>query len=145
MACGSWFLVRRGQRLGAGVLVAIGLFMFLLCAWIFVSFDVMKTEVTPAGVRVWFGWWPSYTRTIPADQIQAAEVVRYDPMAEYGGWGIRHNPHAPNDHALNQVGDRGVRLQLEGGERLLIGSVEPEALAKAIEQLLHDQVPPRGP
>jgi hypothetical protein len=135
MACGSWCLAQRGQRIGAGVLVVTGLFMFLLCAWILVSFGVMTTEVTPAGVRVSFGWRPSYSRTIPASQIQAVEVVRYDPMAEYGGWGIRHNLHSPNDHALNQVGNQGVRLQLEGGERLLIGSEQPEALLQAIEQL----------
>ena len=121
--------------MGTGILIFVGLFMFLLCAWIFVSFDVMVTEVTPAGIRVWFGWWPNHLRTIPASTIQAAEVVQYDPMGEYGGWGIRHNSRIPNDHALNQVGDRGVRLQLKGGERLLIGSEKPEALLEAIEKL----------
>jgi hypothetical protein len=82
---GSWFLARRRQWIAMGVLVAVGLFMFLLCAWIYVSFDVMITDVTPAGIRVWFGWWPNHMRTIPAGQIQAAEVVHYDPMGEYGG------------------------------------------------------------
>jgi hypothetical protein len=134
LACGSVFMALRRQLVGAGVLVAVGLFMFLLCGWILGSFGVMTTEVTPAGIRVSFGWWRGYARTIPASQIQGAEVVQYNAMAEYGGWGIRRG-HTSNDHALNQVGDRGVRLQLDGGERLLIGSEQPEALLKATEQL----------
>jgi hypothetical protein len=145
LVCGSWHLARSRQLVGTGVLVAVALFLFALCAWIFASFDVMITEVTPTGVRVWFAYPANHTLVIPADRISAAEVVRYDPMAEYGGWGIRHNLHIPGDHAMNQVGDRGVRIQLNSGVRWLIGSEQPEALHRAIEPFLHDRVPSREP
>src|SRR5215468_7741789 len=60
MACGAFYMARSRQWVGTGILVAIGLFMFLLCGWILGSFGVMTTEVTPAGIQVSFGWWRGY-------------------------------------------------------------------------------------
>jgi hypothetical protein len=91
----------------------------------------MTTEVTPSEARVWFGWVPTYRRVVPIASIQRLEVVRYRPVVDYGGWGIRTG--RDGERALNARGDRGVRLYLSDGSRLLIGSQRPEALALAIE------------
>jgi hypothetical protein len=100
-------------------------------ALILVGLLRMTTEVTPSEARVWFGWFPTYRRVVPIASIQRLEVVRYRPLADYGGWGIRTG--RDGERALNARGDRGVRLYLSDGSRLLIGSQRPEALALAIE------------
>ena len=87
----------------------------------------MTTEVTPAELRVWFGWIPTYRKAVPIGAITAMEVVRYRPIRECGGWGIRNGPDG--ERVLNARGDRGVRLQLQDGTRLLIGSQRPDDLA----------------
>lgn len=91
----------------------------------------MTTEVTPTDLRVWFGWVPTYRRFVAAGAIRRIEVVTYRPLLDYGGWGIRTG--RDGERALNARGNRGVRLELSDGTRLMIGSQRPEALALAIE------------
>ena len=92
----------------------------------------MTTEVTPTEVRVWFGWVPIYRRAVPITNIHAIEVVQYRPIVDYGGWGIRAG--RDGERVLNARGNRGVRLELADGTRLLIGSQRPEELAETIER-----------
>lgn len=123
-----------------GSLVSMGASLFAFAA---ISFPVllvvgllrMTTEVTPSDVRVWFGWIPTYRRFIPIGEIRKIEVVSYRPLADYGGWGIRSG--RDGERVLNARGNRGVRLTLGDGSRLLIGSQRPEALAVAIERSLN--------
>lgn len=91
----------------------------------------MTTEVTPTDLRVWFGWIPTYRRIVAVGDIQSLEVVRYRPIRDCGGWGVRVG--RDGERVLNARGDRGVRLQLTDGSRLLIGSQRPDDLARAIE------------
>lgn len=95
----------------------------------------MTTEVIPTDVRVWFGWFPTYRRDIAISEIVMLEVVRYRPIRECGGWGIRTGPDG--EKVLNARGDRGVRLRLRDGTRILIGSQRPDELARAIEEARH--------
>jgi hypothetical protein len=92
----------------------------------------MTTEVTPTDLRVWFGWIPTYRRIVPVGTIVRLEVVSYRPLADYWGWGIRSG--RDGERVLNARGNRGVRIELSDGTRLLIGSQRPEALAIALER-----------
>ena len=69
-------------------------------------------------------------RTIPFEAIRTAEALRYHPILEYGGWGLRWAPG--RGWAWTAVGNRGVRLQLEGGKTLLVGTQRPEELLLAL-------------
>ncbi|WP_250846854.1 hypothetical protein [Aquisphaera insulae] len=91
----------------------------------------MTTEVTPDELRVWFGWIPIYRRAIQVSGIVRHQVVEYRPIADYGGWGIRAGRNG--ERALNARGNRGVRLELADGTKLLIGSQRPEELAETLE------------
>jgi hypothetical protein len=97
----------------------------------------MTTEVTPMTCRVWFGWIPTYRHAVPLSSISSVEVVSYRPLADCGGWGIRRG--RDGERVLNARGDRGVRLTLSDGSRLLIGSQRPEELARALEQASRPQ------
>ena len=94
----------------------------------------MTTIVTPAEVRVWLGFLPSYRRSIPISTIDRVEVVQFHPWADHGGWGVLHG--RDGERVVTARGDRGVRLHLRDGSRLLIGSQRPEQLALAVEGAL---------
>lgn len=64
-------------------------------------------------------------------EIRECQARRYDPIREYGGWGIRRGRKGG---AFNVSGDRGVQLVFTNGRRLLIGSQRAEELAAAIER-----------
>lgn len=94
----------------------------------------MTTVVTPAEVRVWFGFLPSYRRAVPIATIARVEVVQFRPWPDHGGWGVLHG--RDGERVVTARGDRGVRLHLHDGTRLLIGSQRPEELALAVEGAL---------
>ena len=91
-----------------------------------------STAVTPDAVSVRFGF--LYRTRIPIAELKQAEAVEYRPIAEYGGWGIRQGRDGVR--VLNARGNRGVRIDLADGTRLLIGSQRPEDLARALERAL---------
>ena len=116
---------------GGGVEVPLALAVGLtLPAVLVVGVLRMTTEVTPSEVRVWYGWLPTYRRAVPVGGIVRADVVRYRPVRDCWGWGVRKG--LDGEIVLNARGDRGVRLTLADGSRLLIGSQRPEELAAAI-------------
>lgn len=89
-----------------------------------------KTVVTERELTVTFGaLLPLYRRQIGLQEVVSAEAVAYSPLADYGGWGIRG---WGQNTALNARGNRGVRLTLRDGRRVLIGSQQPEKLAEAL-------------
>jgi hypothetical protein len=94
----------------------------------------MTTEVTPSVVRIWFGWIPTYRRFVVIGTIKKIEVVSFRPIVDHGGWGIRSG--RDGERVLDARGNRGVRLELSDGSKLLIGSQKPEVLALAIEGAL---------
>jgi hypothetical protein len=115
------FSIGLGVGLGLPLLIVLGVLR-------------MTTVVTPTEVRVWFGWIPTYRRAIPIGTVARVEVVHYRPFADYGGWGIRHG--RDGEKALSARGDRGVRLRLTDGSKLMIGSQRPEELVLALEGAL---------
>lgn len=68
--------------------------------------------------------------------LKSYAVRTYRPLREYGGWGIRYGAKGK---AFNVSGNRGVQLELIGGERVLIGSRSPEAFVSAIAAALDRQ------
>jgi hypothetical protein len=120
------------------VLAAFALVGLGLPPLVVLGFLRMTTEVTPSDVRVWFGWVPTYRRLVPVAAVQKIEVVSYRPLLDHGGWGVRSG--RDGERVLSARGNRGVRLDLSDGTRLLIGSQRPEALALAIEGALRPGV-----
>jgi len=101
--------------------VSLALVFNLLC---------LRTTVADRELVVTLGaLLPLYRRRVALREIASAEAVTYSPLAEYGGWGIRG---WGKNVALNARGNRGVRLTLQDGRRLLVGSQRPEELADAL-------------
>jgi hypothetical protein len=116
-------------ELVTGLVMGMGLLLVVVVFSLY-----MTTEVTPTDVRVWFGWIPTYRRVVAIGMVRRIEVVTYRPIADYGFWGVRSG--RDGERALIARGNRGVRLELMDGTRLLIGSQRPEVLATALEQSL---------
>jgi len=94
----------------------------------------MTTEVTPGGCCVWFGWIPTYRRVVSLEAIQRVEVVQIPPFANFSGGRVRSG--RDGERVLCARGNRGVRLHLLDGSRLLIGSQRPEELARVVEHAI---------
>jgi hypothetical protein len=91
----------------------------------------LETEVRPDGLHARFFPFHRRFRHFPLGEITRWEAVRYHPLIEYGGFGIRWGLRGT---AWNVSGDRGVRLEFDSRRRLLIGSRRPEELVEALEE-----------
>lgn len=111
------------------VVIGIGLPALLLS--IRMAVEVMSDQVV---IR----YRPLVKRSIPAAEIVEAKARTYQPVKEYGGWGIKG--WSRKNMAYNMSGHRGVELTLRDGRRVMLGSQQPEQLAQAI---LTQARPPR--
>ena len=114
-------------------LIIVGLLSITLMGGMTYLFYSLKlvTEVRNDCVHIRF--FPLSEQRIPFHNIKKCEVRRYNPIREYGGWGIRYGRKGK---AYNVSGNRGVQLELFQGKNLLIGSARSDELAQAINNLL---------
>lgn len=106
----------------------IGWTVFLWLIYLRLITMKLVTEVHTGDLRLsMHGLWS--IRKIPLAGIGSAEVVTYDPVKDYGGYGIRLSPRG---RAYIASGDRGVSLTPTKGMKVLVGSQRPQELAQAI-------------
>ncbi|GAA4376011.1 hypothetical protein GCM10023186_09410 [Hymenobacter koreensis] len=65
-------------------------------------------------------------------EISRVQVRSYDPLGEYGGWGLKGTSR---NRALNIAGSEGLQLELRDGTRLLLGTQRPAELRQALATL----------
>lgn len=72
------------------------------------------------------------------DDIERWQVRKYDPILEFGGWGIRWwgKKHGM---AYNVKGNMGLQLYTIQGKKLLIGTQKPEEIAIALRKIIKDK------
>ena len=107
--------------------LTIGISALVLCAFYLMR---MVTEVRHDGVYV--NGLPFAYPMYGFKDIERVEVVDYNSLIEYGGWGIRWSPG--KGWAYNVSGRGGVRIELTNRKKCLIGSQRPEDLALTIRE-----------
>lgn len=114
-----------------------GLMWFLLVVFgilfpVFLLTMKMTTTVTDT-VNIRYFPIMNKPRRIARQEIVTYNVVRYSPISEYGGWGIKGTAA---HRAYNVSGNRGVRITFANGNTVLIGSKRPEQLHTAITAMI---------
>jgi len=64
--------------------------------------------------------------------VEAAEVRKYKPISEYGGWGLRYGFKGK---AYTVSGKTGLQLYMRAGKNILFGTSRPEELADYLKTL----------
>jgi hypothetical protein len=63
-----------------------------------------------------------------------AYIRKYNPIKDYGGWGIRWGSFRKGN-AYNMSGNMGLQLVFKDGKKLLFGTQRSSELDQIIEQL----------
>jgi hypothetical protein len=85
----------------------------------------LHTKLDNAGVHVRLSPFHFKWRFYPWDTIKSFQVRTYNPLYEYGGWGIKGSKH---DRAFNISGKEGLQLVFKDDNRLLIGTQKSQDL-----------------
>jgi len=129
-ACLPVFVVGPGEHLTmvtcGGSAVFIVLVMFLL-AGIFIEVGEEAVDVKMGGMRY-------RLQRFPFDSITAVEVISFNPLWDFGGWGIKKGTIKTrgNVQGYFMSGTHGVLVQTDNGKNYLLGSDTPDRLAAVI-------------
>lgn len=84
----------------------------------------LTTRIDEEGVHYKFYPFHWSFKVIAWNEIKNIYVRNYNPIGEYGGWGLRSGAIWNNSKgkAINVSGDIGIQLVLKNGKKLLIGT-----------------------
>jgi hypothetical protein len=137
-----WLLVRQfgegrpvgGEPLSPAVLIGLGV-LIVSIEMIFLLFIAalrLQTEVTDAGLFVRLAPLQRRVRCIDLEGVVGIEAQPGNPIAQYGGIGLRKGRRS-TAYLLHGAG--GVRMDYENGCHVFIGSYRSEMLAHALRQV----------
>lgn len=105
-------------------LLAMSILLFLIVGLLFLL--QLKTTVDDEGIHYQFIPFHFKQKTILWKDIKSAEVRKYEPLKEYGGWGIKG--FSKKNWAYNVKGNIGLQLVLKTGDKILLGTQKEEDL-----------------
>jgi len=124
------FLLRQWSRLGPiswGVIIALAAAMFF--------FSALTVRITDESLCFFFNT-GLYGRQIPLTAIASCRVTGTSIIE---GWGIRSTP---GGMLYNISGTRAIEVRLHGGERLRIGSNQPDVVCERLRIAIEKHVTP---
>ncbi len=120
-----WLVWQSGQPMHRVSWLLLGVPVLIILFFTTLRLD---TEISTEGVRVRF--FPFVDRFIPSAEIESATVRKYNPVTEFGGWGIRWG--TKGRVAYSTRGDMAIVLQLRSGQTVYIGTRKPEEARQAL-------------
>ncbi|WP_027393396.1 hypothetical protein [Aquimarina latercula] len=105
-------------------------------ALVILIFALMKLETQIKNDGIYIRFFPFHIKFIQYDwgSIKQLYIRKYDPIYEYGGWGIRMNIRGKGK-AFNISGNIGLQLEFLNNKKLLIGTNKPEKLSEALKKI----------
>lgn len=94
----------------------------------------LETEVDKHAIKYRYFPFIMNWKRIEKKSIKHAEVKKYSPIRDYGGYGYRIR--FGGDKALNVKGNMGLLIEYDENKKLMIGTQKPEELRISIENLL---------
>ncbi len=124
-----------GNNPGSDTELFLVFVLVMLVTLLFHSFR-LDTEIKHDGVYVrFFPFYLSFQK-YSWDRIAKSFVKKYNPLLDYGGWGIRFG-FPGKGKAYNVSGNKGIQLVLTDGTKLLIGTNKPDEAKQVLQQSGH--------
>ena len=106
------------------VSIAILVFFYFLELRVFITLDGLYYQFFPIHIK---------KHVIKFSEIKKIEAVKYRPIIDYGGWGIKHGF---NGKAYNVSGNFGVKIYLSNGKNILFGSKKYKKFEKVLKNAM---------
>ena len=117
------------------VVLAVAVFIFGLLFSL-----TLHTEIRQNGIRFRFPPLIRNWKEISKENIKHYEVRKYNPILEYGGWGIRVSLR--KGKAYNIKGNIGLQLILTGNKKVLIGTQKGNDIGAAMDRIMNEEEEP---
>lgn len=123
--------LRENTTMTTNELVCSLLIIFLSALIIFVF--KLTTKIDEQGIHYQFFPFHFKLKCIKWKEISKAYVRIYDPIGEYGGWGLKGGWSKSKGKAINVSGDIGIQLELKNGKKLLVGTQKEDDVKRVLD------------
>lgn len=125
----NWFIYFRQGHEDLDFLYASTGTVGLVC----LLFLVLRLKLEIDGKSIQYRFYPFHFswQTINWSDVASAEVRKYKPLSEFGGWGLRVGFKGK---AYTVSGNKGLQLHLKNGKKVLFGTGRPDALASFLKE-----------
>jgi hypothetical protein len=110
-------------------------FVFVSAVFIFLLSGSLVTEIWSDGIRYKFPPLIRKIKYLSLAEMASVEVVKYNPLLEFGGWGLRKRLFARKT-AYNIKGRIGIRVVLKNGSQIMFGTQKQEEMKRAVDKML---------
>ncbi len=95
----------------------------------------LETRIDDNGIH--FRYFPFIRkwRFIPKNSISSAEVISFNPLLDYGGWGMKANK---TTKLFNVTGDQGLLIDSGESKKILLGTLKAKELKSFLEDWKED-------
>ena len=102
---------------------------------IIILFYLIELRVSINSQGIHYQFFPFHLKSyiIKNNEIEKIEALKYRPLSDYGGWGIRD---AYKGKCYNVKGNLGVKVFLKNGSYVLFGSQKNKELERALKQII---------
>ena len=104
--------------------IVIPLFFYFLELRVFVNSDGLYYQFFPIHLKKY---------SISFSEIKKVEALKYKPIVDYGGWGIKYGFEGK---AYNISGNLGVKIYLFNGKNILFGSKKHKEFETALKKAM---------
>lgn len=112
--------------------ILVGYCIFIAIFILLFYFMNLETTITKEAIAIKYFPFHLKKRMYSFAEIQHLEVIKYNPIGDYGGWGVRLSRYGK---AFNVKGEYGLKLYFTNRKPLLIGTQKPDELKKILEPL----------
>lgn len=127
----SWSTIETTDFWGKFAVLS-GFFILLLVVVLFLILK-LKTKLDEFGIHYQFVPFHLKPKIISWTDIKSCEIRQYDPITEYGGWGIRSSFKKNTGKAYTTKGTIGLQVELKNGKKILFGTQKREHLQRALD------------
>lgn len=110
-------------------------FVFVSAVFIFLLGGNLVTEIWSDGIRYKFTPLIRKVKHIPLADMSSVKVEKYNPILEFGGWGLRKR-FLTRKTAYNIRGRTGIRVIMKNGSQIMFGTQKQEDMKRAVDKML---------
>ncbi|SEL21885.1 hypothetical protein SAMN04487910_2054 [Aquimarina amphilecti] len=118
--------------------IEITTLIIVICSFalVILIFALMKLETIIKNDGIYIRFFPFHIKFTQYnwDTVKQLSIRKYDPIYEYGGWGIRMS-FGGKGKAYNVSGNTGLQLEFRNNKKLLIGTNKPDELSEALKKI----------
>lgn len=131
-----WQVIRGNQFGGKPISNTILLIVMSFTILLSLLFFILRLDTAISSDGIYVRFFPIHKRFKKYlwNEITQSYVRKYNPITEYGGWGLRWGLKGK---AYNMSGNKGIQLVLNGNIRLLIGTNKAEEADEVLRRTGH--------